>query len=163
MQFLMHQLLKRIVLIVSVAGLVLAGKSAIANPIGDFFKKVGNSIAHPQHTPPPKTTKKNSTVNQTKGASPNEKESQPNPPPAPPPTPPPAPTPSATPFPAASASTVQQTSNKRRDLPYAVPVPNRPGFVTSPYAPKAGYVDVRGFPSGVEVKDPYSGKIFLTP
>jgi hypothetical protein len=50
-----------------------------------------------------------------------------------------------------------------RDLPYGVPVPNKPGFVTSPYAPTLGIVDVRGFASGTEVKDPYTGKIFLTP
>jgi hypothetical protein len=48
-------------------------------------------------------------------------------------------------------------------MPYAIPVPSKPGFVTSPYAPKSGYVDVRGFPSGTEVKDPYTGKTFLTP
>ena len=43
------------------------------------------------------------------------------------------------------------------------PVPGKPGFVTSPHSPAAGYVDVRGFPPGSEVKDPYSGKIFLVP
>ncbi|HEX8296700.1 MAG TPA: M56 family metallopeptidase [Chthoniobacteraceae bacterium] len=43
------------------------------------------------------------------------------------------------------------------------PVLNKPGFVTSPFSPDKGYIDVRGFPSGVEVKDPYSGKMFRLP
>jgi hypothetical protein len=50
-----------------------------------------------------------------------------------------------------------------RDIPYGTPVPGKPGFVTSPHSPTAGYVDVKGFPPGSEVKDPYSGKIFLVP
>ncbi len=45
----------------------------------------------------------------------------------------------------------------------ATPVPNKPGFMTSPYALSAGNVDVRGFPPGTEVKCPYTGKMFLVP
>lgn len=50
-----------------------------------------------------------------------------------------------------------------RNLPYGTPVEGKPGFVTSPYAPQNGYVDLRGFSPNTEVKDPYSGKIFLAP
>lgn len=49
------------------------------------------------------------------------------------------------------------------NLPYASAVPDKPGFVISPYAPDAGQVDVRGYTPGSPVKCPYSDKMFLVP
>ena len=48
------------------------------------------------------------------------------------------------------------------DYPYGVPVPGKTGFVRSPYSPDK-MTDVRGYAPGTEVKDPYTGKIFLVP
>jgi hypothetical protein len=42
-------------------------------------------------------------------------------------------------------------------------VAGKKGFVKSPYAEYAGLVDVRGFPSGTQVKCPYTQKIFIVP
>ena len=54
-------------------------------------------------------------------------------------------------------------SKKDEDLRYGTPVPGKKGFVTSPFSPDAGYIDVRGFAPGTPVKDPYTGKVFLAP
>ena len=56
-----------------------------------------------------------------------------------------------------------QPPAKVGEIPYAKPVPGKPGFVFSPYDQYKGYIDVRGFPPGTEVKDPYSQKSFLVP
>jgi hypothetical protein len=55
------------------------------------------------------------------------------------------------------------SSKKGEDLRYGIPVPGKKGFVTSPFSPDSGYIDVRGFQPGTPVKDPYTGKIILTP
>lgn len=164
----MDLLPKRVALVLLVFALLPGGDFAMAgNPIGDFFKRLGNSIAHPRSAPTPRrTSQKNATTGRKKDV--NEPATPPDKPPvapsiAPVPTPPPALTPMPLPLMVRSADGVPPSKKPRRDLPYGIPVPNKQGFVTSPYAPKSGYVDVRGFPSGTEVKDPYTGKIFLTP
>lgn len=135
--------------------------SASAGSIGDFFKALGNSLAHPsQKKAKPKNSKTVSQRSKTKGTV-----QEADYPPEATATPLALATPAATiqQMPIRVASLPSQTKSSKRDVPYAIPVPNKPGFVTSPYAPKQGFVDVRGFPSGTEVIDPYTGKVFLTP
>jgi len=49
-------------------------------------------------------------------------------------------------------------------LPVASPVPNKPGFVYNPYDPNSKVLlDVRGKAAGTKLKDPFSGKLFITP
>lgn len=56
------------------------------------------------------------------------------------------------------------TAPKVGALEYGKKVDGKPGFVTSPYAGQhSGYVDVRGYPPGTEVRDPYTGRSFLVP
>lgn len=49
------------------------------------------------------------------------------------------------------------------ELPFGSPISGRPGFVNSPYAAKHQLVDVTGLPVGMEVKCPYTGKLFRVP
>ena len=61
-----------------------------------------------------------------------------------------------------TASTNAQTaSSQQSEFPYGKPVPGKPGYVFSPFDQNGGYVDVTGYSPGQQVRDPYSGKIFL--
>lgn len=83
---------------------------------------------------------------------------EPTPPPnVPPQTEPPQET-SSTTAPTSSST----TTTPKGDYQYGIPVPGKPGFVHSPYSPDK-MTDVRGYAPGTEVKDPYTGKIFLVP
>lgn len=76
-----------------------------------------------------------------------------------------APSPESTPQEeAASAPSPPPAPGKvaKGDFPYGKPVPGKPHLVESPYSP-GKYIDVEGFAPGTEVKDPYTGKIFLVP
>jgi hypothetical protein len=148
----MNRLVTRLMLTLSLIGFLMMSEAVKARTLGELLKALGNSIAHPKNqkkpTPPPRRTD-------------HRDESKPSA--------------SATASPIASATatpvlvTVRTalaapaTRGVKRDVPYGIPVADKPGFVTSPFAPNEGLVDVRAFPSGTEVKDPYTGKIFLTP
>jgi len=65
--------------------------------------------------------------------------------------------------PSARAGVAQPVTVTASGYPSGEKVAGKPGMVRSPYAPGAGLVNVKGFSTGVEVKCPYTGKIFLVP
>jgi hypothetical protein len=56
-----------------------------------------------------------------------------------------------------------QTSSASTAFPTAKAVPDKPGYVFSPFDSSGRYVDVSGYPSGTKVKDPWTDKIFIVP
>jgi hypothetical protein len=144
----------RFIVTLSIFASLIMSDGAEARSFGDFLKALGNSIAHPQQHPQKRASSRKSDSKSTK------KDASPSPSPS---LSPGEASATATPLTVRTASAAPPTKGKRRDAPYGIPVPGRQGFVTSPFAPDGGFVDVRGFPPGTEVKDPYTGKIFLTP
>ena len=138
----------------------LSGQCVNADPVGDFFKKVGQSISkafQPQPTPIPSKKKarlsRRATSRESNGT-------EPTPPPLEEPSKPAKEEQSAPPVLPASAA---PAGKAKGDMPYGIPVPGRKGMVASPYLPEGNYVDVSAFAPGSAVKDPYTGKIFRVP
>ena len=153
-------------LLLLVIGLLfLSGFFVNAGPVGDFFKKVGQSISKPlQSQPQPQSTRPQPTKTPHPTQRPTSRAA-----PAAAPTSPAVAQPSQPPKEEESTGTVRSVSaadieKVKAGLPYGIPVPGRKGMVTSPYTPDEGkYIDVTGFASGSIVKDPYTGKFFLVP
>jgi len=141
--------------------LILFGAPNIgqAGPFDDFFKSIRNSFARP--TPKPRTPQpRRSNPKQSNETPPRDASDTSNSQTSPSPTPVPAP-PNPNNVRVAKATAARR--NRKDDLPYGIPVPGKQGLVTSTFSPDSGYIDVRSFPPGTEVKDPYTGKTFLTP
>jgi hypothetical protein len=146
-----------------VALFFLSGRCVNADPVGDFFKKVGQSVSkafQPRPTPNP-AEKKTKHVSRRPGSR------NLNPVGASP-TPLEQPTNLVKEEKVTPAITVLRASavpmeKAKEDMPYGIPVPGHKGMVTSPYSPGGNYVDVSAFAPGSAVRDPYTGKIFLVP
>ena len=145
--------------------LVLSGPYVNAGPVGNFFKKVGQSISKPlQSQPSPQSTHPQPTKTPHATRRPTSRAA-----PAAAATPPGVAQPShpskeeefTGPVRRVSAADMEKA---KAGLPYGIPVPGRKGMVSSPYLPEEDkYIDVTDFASGSVVKDPYTGKFFLVP
>jgi hypothetical protein len=151
--------LRTIVMCLSIFTLFGAPDIGQAGPFEDLFKSIRNSFARP--APKPRSPQpRPSSRKQSNEAPPSDASDASNSQTSPSPTPVSAP---PNPKNVRVAKATATRKNPKGDLPYGIPVPGKQGLVTSPFSPDSGYIDVRSFPPGTEVKDPYTGKSFLTP
>ena len=154
----------RWVLLPLAALFIMSGRCVNADPVGDLFKKVGQSVSkafQPHPTPNPtakKTTKRvahrpSSPQSNLVGASPTPLEQLTNL----------VKEEKVTPTVTVLRASTVPAEKAKGDMPYGIPVPGHKGMVTSPYSPEGNYIDVSAFAPGSAVKDPYTGKIFLVP
>ena len=141
------------------AVLAFGADRAIADPVGDFFKKVGQSMSkafQPQPTPARSTKRRPSNRPSSRRPDPVEIEpvrvEEPSRPAKEEKSPP-----------AVLRASAVTADKAKGDLPYGIPVPGQKGIVISPYSPEGNYVDVSDFPPGSAVKDPLTGKVFRVP
>src|SRR6266404_4707101 len=141
---------KWFVLMMSIATIGTGSAQAEPGPFENFFHRLRRALGEPQQ----KSARRSSRKQTDETTNPSSEGS---------------PTPATTggvgapPSERNTRTATRATSKKGDDLSYGTPVPGKTGFVTSPFSPNAGYIDVRGFAPGTPVKDPYTGKIFLTP
>ena len=132
--------------------LIGAGSTvAESGPFENFFHKLRQAFSEPQHKERPRGSKREQTgATATSTAAPTATAAA-------------TPGVSVPPNERNTRTASRAASKKGEDLRYGMPVPGKKGFVTSPFSPDSGYIDVRGFAPGTPVKDPYTGKVFLTP
>lgn len=162
--------LRTIVVWLSIVALFATTEVAEAGRFRDFFRALSRSVSHPEARPrshrssrkqnneaPPSDVSNDQTSNRhdVNEAPPSDASNSQT---------------SGGPAPAApnghnvrAAKAARPAKKGKSGLLYGTPVPGKQGLVTSPFSPDNGYIDVRSFPPGTEVKDPYTGKIFLTP
>ena len=141
----------------------LSARCVNADPVGDFFKKVGQSVSkafQPRPTPNPNEKKKKTAARRPSSLQSNLV--------GPSPTPLEQPTDlvkeeKVTPTVVVLRAAAVPPEKAKGDMPYGIPVPGHKGMVTSPYSPEGNYIDVSAFAPGSAVRDPYTGKIFLVP
>ena len=142
--------IRTIITCLSIFTLFAASDMAEAGPFRDFFRALRSAIAHPDQKP--RSHRGSRKHNETPPSNSLNSETSVSSIPVPPDE-----------HNVRVAKAAPAAKQGKSGLPYGTPVPGKPGLVTSPFSPDTGYIDVSSFPPGTEVKDPYTGKIFLAP